>query len=201
MSAARALQLTDVPGGALRPGDVVPGQLREGKLLQTVVQDAGDGPGSVRRRSGDLVDQRGDVVPGELRGAQPLLQGLAGVLTLVPALDPARSSYHSSIDLLRRYRGGLQISKSKLCPSAHGRRPEPSRSSSPLRTPVMNARHSSGSVPVDRPPAPILGGPYQNHAVASLALATFTAPAPQGAALAPVPKGRHPAIVDLSDRI
>ena len=31
--------------------------------------------------------------------------------------------------------------------------------------------------------------------------AAFTAPAPQGAALDPVPKGGHPAIVDLSDRI
>ena len=60
------------------------GELRESELLQAVVEDAGDGPGPVHRRGGDLVDQRGDVVPGELRGAEPLLQGLAGVLAVVP---------------------------------------------------------------------------------------------------------------------
>ena len=35
-------------------------------------------------RGGDLVDDRGDVVPGELGGAELLLQGLAGVLAGVP---------------------------------------------------------------------------------------------------------------------
>ena len=55
-------------GCALRPRDVVP-QVGQGELLQAVVQDAGDGPGPVHRRGGDLVDQGADVVSGELGGA------------------------------------------------------------------------------------------------------------------------------------
>ena len=74
------------PGGcAPRPGDVVPGQPREGELLQAVVQHAGDGPGLMHRRGGDPVDEGADVVSGDLRGAEPLLEGLAGVIALVPA--------------------------------------------------------------------------------------------------------------------
>ena len=41
-------------GGALGPGDVVPGKLRQAEALQAAVQDAGDGPGAVHRRGGDL---------------------------------------------------------------------------------------------------------------------------------------------------
>jgi hypothetical protein len=48
------------------------------------VQDAGDGLGTIHGRGGDLADERADVVPGELGGAEPLVQGLAGGLTLVP---------------------------------------------------------------------------------------------------------------------
>ena len=70
-------------GGALGPGDVVP-QVGQGEALQAVVQDAGDGPGAVHRRGGDLVDEGADVVAGELGGAEPLVQGLAGVLAVVP---------------------------------------------------------------------------------------------------------------------
>ena len=44
----------------------------QGNALQATVQDAGDGPGAVHRRGGDLVDQGADVVPGELRSAEPL---------------------------------------------------------------------------------------------------------------------------------
>jgi len=36
------------------------------KLLEAAVQDAGNGPSAVQRRGGDLVDDRVDVVPGEL---------------------------------------------------------------------------------------------------------------------------------------
>ena len=56
----------------------------QSELLQAAVQDAGDGPGTVQWRGGDLVDEGADVVPGELRGAQLLLQGVAGVFALVP---------------------------------------------------------------------------------------------------------------------
>jgi hypothetical protein len=59
-------------------------QVRKGELLQAVVQDAGDGPGPVHRRGGDPADQGADVVSGELRGAQLLVQGLAGVPAVVP---------------------------------------------------------------------------------------------------------------------
>ena len=38
----------------------------------------------VHRRGGDLVDEGADVVPGELGGAELLLEDLAGVLALVP---------------------------------------------------------------------------------------------------------------------
>ena len=68
----------------LRPCHVVPGELRQGELLQTSVQNAGDGPGAVHRRGGDLLDQGIDAVPGELGGAEPLVQGRAGVLAVVP---------------------------------------------------------------------------------------------------------------------
>jgi hypothetical protein len=44
-------------------------QVGQGELLQAVVEDAGDGPGLIHRRGGDLVDQGADVVPGELGGA------------------------------------------------------------------------------------------------------------------------------------
>ena len=70
-------------GCALGPGGVVP-QVGQGESLQAVVQDAGDGPGAVHRRGGDLVDEGADVVSGELGGAEPLVQGLAGVLAVVP---------------------------------------------------------------------------------------------------------------------
>jgi hypothetical protein len=70
-------------GGALGPGRVVP-QVEKGEPLQAVAGDAGDVPGPVHRRGGDLVDQGIDVVPGELRGAEPLVQGRAGVLAVVP---------------------------------------------------------------------------------------------------------------------
>ena len=72
LAGVRWAQVTSVP------------QVRQGELLQAVVQDAGDGPGAVHRRGGDLVDQGADVVAGELGGAEPLVQGLAGVLAVVP---------------------------------------------------------------------------------------------------------------------
>jgi hypothetical protein len=52
--------------------------------LQPPVQHAGDRPGAVHRRGGDLPYDHGDVVPGELRGAEPLLEGAARVFALVP---------------------------------------------------------------------------------------------------------------------
>ena len=48
------------------------------------MQHAGDGPGAVHRRGSDPVDEGIDVVAGELGGAEALVQGLAGVLTVVP---------------------------------------------------------------------------------------------------------------------
>ena len=85
---SRAAASSWATGGALAgvrcaQVDVVP-QVGQGEPLQAVVQDAGDGPGAVHRRGGDLVDEGADVVSGELGGAEPLLQGLAGVLALVP---------------------------------------------------------------------------------------------------------------------
>ena len=70
-------------GGALGPGRVAP-QVRQSQALQAVVHDAGDGPGTVHGRGGDLPDERGDVVAGELVGAEPLMQGGAGGLAVVP---------------------------------------------------------------------------------------------------------------------
>ena len=71
-------------GCALGPGQVMSGELRQGQALQAAVQDAGDGPGLIHRRGGDLADEHADVVSGELGGAELLLEGLAGVLALVP---------------------------------------------------------------------------------------------------------------------
>ena len=59
-------------------------ELGQGELMQAVVQDAGDGPGAVHRRGGDPVDQGAGVVSGELGGVEPLVQGRAGVLAVVP---------------------------------------------------------------------------------------------------------------------
>jgi hypothetical protein len=56
------------------------GQLQ---LLEAAVQDAGDGPGAVQRRGGDLVDDGADVVPGELGGAELVLEDGAGVFPVV----------------------------------------------------------------------------------------------------------------------
>ena len=70
-------------GCALRPGDVM-AKVGQGETLESAVQDAGDGPGAVHRRGGDPVDEGADVVAGELGGAEPLVQGLAGVLAVVP---------------------------------------------------------------------------------------------------------------------
>jgi len=71
-------------GGALCPGQVVPGKPRQSDELQAAVQDAGDGPGPLHRRSGDLAEDGGDVVPGELGSVELLLEGVAGVLAPVP---------------------------------------------------------------------------------------------------------------------
>ena len=70
-------------GCALGPGDVVP-QVGQDEALQAVVQDGGDGPGAVHRGGGEAVDEGAEVVSGELGGAEPLVQGLAGVLAVVP---------------------------------------------------------------------------------------------------------------------
>jgi hypothetical protein len=56
------------------------GQLQ---LLEAAVQDAGDGSGAVQGRGGDLVDDGADVVPGELGGAELLLEDGAGVFPVV----------------------------------------------------------------------------------------------------------------------
>ena len=50
------------------------------------MQDAGDGPGPVERRGGDLVDDGVKVVSGEAGGAQRGVEGLAGVFALVAML-------------------------------------------------------------------------------------------------------------------
>ena len=52
--------------------------------LEAAVQDAGDGPGTVQWRDGDLVDDGAEVVSGELGGPQPLPQDWTGVFPLVP---------------------------------------------------------------------------------------------------------------------
>jgi hypothetical protein len=52
--------------------------------VEAAVQDGGDGPGAVQRRGGDLVDDGADVVPGELGGAQPLVEHWTGVFALIP---------------------------------------------------------------------------------------------------------------------
>ena len=70
-------------GCPLRPCHVVP-QVGQREAPQAAVQDAGDGPGAVHWGGGDLVDEGADVVPGELGGAELVLQGLPGVLALVP---------------------------------------------------------------------------------------------------------------------
>ena len=54
------------------------------EMLETAVQDAGDGPGVVHRGGGDLVDDGADVVPGELSSAQALLEDRARVFPLIP---------------------------------------------------------------------------------------------------------------------
>jgi hypothetical protein len=59
-------------------------QVGQGEALHAVVQDAGDGPGAVHRGGGDLVDEGAEVVAGELGGAEPLMQRLAGGLAVVP---------------------------------------------------------------------------------------------------------------------
>ena len=85
-----------IGGRALRPGHVVL-QVRQGKALQAVVQDAGDGPGAVHWRGGDPIDKGADVVAGELGGAEPLVQGRAGVLAVVP---PGLGFGEPGLDLL-----------------------------------------------------------------------------------------------------
>ena len=83
-------------GSALGPGQVVPGGMGQGLALQAAVQDA-DGLGAVHRRGGDLADQGGDVVPGELGAPEPLMQGLARVLAVVP---PSFGVGEPGLDLL-----------------------------------------------------------------------------------------------------
>ena len=58
---------------ALRPCHAV-SVCRELEALEAVVQDAGDGPGAVHRGGGDPVDDRADVVSGELGIPQRVLQ-------------------------------------------------------------------------------------------------------------------------------
>ena len=87
-------------GCALRPGHVVPGQKREGESPQAAVQDAGDGSGAVHWHGSDLVDEGADVVPGELGGAEVLLQGFTGVLVLVTHNPKRRHSFHDPFHAL-----------------------------------------------------------------------------------------------------
>jgi hypothetical protein len=61
------------------------GELGQGQALEAAVQDAGDGLGAVHWSGSDLVDERGDVVSGELGGSEPLVESLAGGFALVPA--------------------------------------------------------------------------------------------------------------------
>jgi hypothetical protein len=61
------------------------------------MQDAGDGPGLVHRRGGDLADQGIDVVADELGGAELLVQRPAGVLAVIP---PGFGSGEPGLDLL-----------------------------------------------------------------------------------------------------
>ncbi len=67
------------------------------QLLEAAVQDAGDGPGAVQWGGGDLPDDGVDVVPGELGGAEPLLEDWAGVFPLIP---PGFGSGEAGFDLL-----------------------------------------------------------------------------------------------------
>ena len=70
-------------GGALGPCRRDAG-VGEVEALEASVQDAGDGPGAVERRGGDLADDGVEVVSGEAGGAQRGVEGLAGVFPLVP---------------------------------------------------------------------------------------------------------------------
>jgi hypothetical protein len=62
---------------ALRPRHAVT-LGREVEALEAAVQDAGDRPGAVHRGDGDPVDDRADVVPGELGVPQRVLQHRPG---------------------------------------------------------------------------------------------------------------------------
>ena len=48
------------------------------------MEDAGDGPGTVEGRGGDLADDSVEVVSGEVGGAERCMECFAGVFPLVP---------------------------------------------------------------------------------------------------------------------
>ena len=76
-------------GGALGPCRGLAG-VGEVEALEAAVEDAGDGPGAVERRGGDLVDDGVEVVSGEAGGAQRGVEGLAGVFPLVARMLRSR---------------------------------------------------------------------------------------------------------------
>jgi hypothetical protein len=83
----------------MRPGHVT-AQVGQGNLLEAGVQNAGNGPGAVQRRGGDLGDDSGDVVPGELGGAEPLLEDLAGMFAVVsPGFGFGEPGFDLLVDL------------------------------------------------------------------------------------------------------
>ncbi len=76
------------------------GELREGELLQAEMEHAGDRPGPVHRRGGDPLDDRADVVPGQLGIPQLVLQHLPrGLPVIPPSLGLGEPGLDQLIDL------------------------------------------------------------------------------------------------------
>src|SRR5271154_5675245 len=78
-------------------GDLMAREVGQGELLQTVVQDGRDGPGTVQGYGGDVTDEGGDVMADELGGAELLLEDFAGVLAVV---TPGLVFTQATLDLL-----------------------------------------------------------------------------------------------------
>jgi hypothetical protein len=75
-------------------------QVGQGEPLEAAMQHAGDGSGAVHRRGGDPVDEGVDVEADQLGRAQLVLEGLAGVLALVPpGLGTGEPGFDPLVDL------------------------------------------------------------------------------------------------------